>query len=212
MPSPAALTLQHWMSPAFPTGAFAYAHGLEQVIAEGAVSDATTLEDWLDAMLRFGTGWQDGLLIAQGLRPEADLDHLEALHVALQPCAERLIEAREQGAAFARTVAAITGRDLPARPLPLAVAEAARPLGLPPEEVIAAHLQAFATNLCLIAIRLVPLGQSDGHGVLARLLSVLPDQSAQAARAAPDDLGQSCLAAEMAAFAHETSEIRLFRT
>ena len=31
----ALLTLVQWLSPAFPTGAFAYSHGLEQAVASG---------------------------------------------------------------------------------------------------------------------------------------------------------------------------------
>ena len=32
------LTLVQWLSPAFPTGAYAYSHGLEAVISEGGRS------------------------------------------------------------------------------------------------------------------------------------------------------------------------------
>ena len=212
MLSPAALTLQHWLSPAFPTGAFAYSHGLEQVIARGDVTDAAGLELWLADVLRFGSGWQDAVILSLGLRDGADLDALDALSRALQPSAERLQESLEQGAAFARIVGQTTGRALPPRSLALAVAEAARPLDLPRETVIAAYLQAFLTNLVTIAIRHMPLGQGDGHGVLARLLPLLPELARLAADARLDDLGNSCLGADMAAMEHETKEVRLFRT
>ena len=212
MLTPAALTLQHWLSPAFPTGAFAYSHGLEQVVADGMVQDAATLELWLADLLHFGTGWQDGVLIGQGLEPEADIDALDALSIALQSCPERLLETTEQGAAFARTVSAITGRVLRPRTLPVAIAEAAAPLGLLPCDVITLYLQAFTTNLVTIAIRHVPLGQSEGHGVLARLLPRFPDLGLHCARASLQDLGSSCFAADMAAISHEIKEVRLFRT
>ena len=212
MLTPAALTLQHWLSPAFPTGAFAYSHGLEQVIADGLVQDAAALELWLAEILRFGTGWQDGVLIAQGLVPDADFDALDALSIALQSCPERLLEASEQGAAFARTVSAITGQALLPRTLPVAVAEAAAPLGLLPCDVIMLYLQAFTTNLVTIAIRHVPLGQSEGHGVLTQLLQIIPELGLLCARTSLQDLGSSCFAADMAAITHETKEVRLFRT
>ena len=212
MLSPAALTLQHWLSPAFPTGAFAYSHGLEQVIARGDVTDAAGLELWLADVLRFGSGWQDAVILSLGLRDGADLDALDALSRALQPSAERLQESLEQGAAFARIVGQTTGRALPPRSLALAVAEAAHPLDLPRETVIAAYLQAFLTNLVTIAIRHMPLGQGAGHGVLTRLLPLLPDLARLAADARLDDLGNSCLGADMAAMEHETKDVRLFRT
>ena len=206
------LTLQHWLSPAFPTGAFAYSHGLEQVVARGEVSDAAALECWLADVLRFGSGWQDAVLLASALRDGADLDALDALCSALQPCAERMQETQEQGAAFARTVVQITGRELSPRALPIAVAEAALPLGLPLQTVIAFYLQAFLTNLVTIGIRHVPLGQGEGHGVLARLLPLVQSTAEAASLACLDDLGNSCLGADMAAMEHETKEIRLFRT
>lgn len=212
MLSPEALTLQHWLSPAFPTGAFAYSHGLEQVIARGDVLDGAGLELWLTDVLRYGSGWQDAVLLSLGLRDGADLDALDALSRSLQPSAERLLESTEQGAAFARIVGQTTGRALPPRSLALAVAEAAAPFNLPREGMIAAYLQAFLTNLVTIAIRHVPLGQGDGHGVLARLLPLLPDLARLAADARLDDLGNSCLGADMAAMEHETKEVRLFRT
>lgn len=212
MLSPDALSLQHWLSPAFPTGAFAYSHGLEQVIARGDVEGSAALELWLADVLRHGSGWQDAVILSLGLCDGADLDALDALSRALQPSVERLQETTEQGAAFARIVGQTSGRVLPPRSLALAVAEAAAPLDLPRDVVVAAYLQAFVTNLVTIAIRHIPLGQGDGHGVLARLLPLLPDLARLAATAGLDDLGNSCLGADMAAMDHETKEVRLFRT
>ncbi|MFU8836629.1 MAG: urease accessory protein UreF, partial [Roseovarius sp.] len=140
----ALLSLVQWLSPAFPTGAFAFSHGLEQVIADGAVTDAPSLEQWLRAVLEHGAGWQDAVLLAQALRAGADMNALDALARALQPSAERLAESCDQGAALARTVAAMTGRALPARLLPVALGEAAAPLRLPPGDVIALYLHGFA--------------------------------------------------------------------
>ena len=206
------LSLTQWLSPAFPTGAFAYSHGLERVIAEGTIRDGDTLEDWLTGILMHGSGWQDAVLLGQGLRPGADLDALDQLARALAPSSERLRETLEQGAALARTVAAITGRAQPARALPVALAGAAAGLTVAPATFIALYLQGFAGNLATIAVRHVPLGQTEGQGVLARLAPVLAALADSAAEATLDDLGGSALAAELAAFEHETQDIRIFRT
>lgn len=206
------LTLTQWLSPGFPTGAFAYSHGLEQVVHDGAVTDAATLEAWLADVLRYGAGWQDAVLLVQALAPGADHGALDATARALQSSAERLQETMEQGAAFARTVAAMSGRALPPRALPVAVGEAAAPLGLPREQVVALFLQAFAGNLVTIAVRHVPLGQTAGQGVLARLAPVIADIAPRAACATLDALASSALAADLAAIRHETKEVRLFRT
>ncbi|PKQ10596.1 MAG: urease accessory protein UreF [Alphaproteobacteria bacterium HGW-Alphaproteobacteria-1] len=210
MLTPAHLTLVHWLSPAFPTGAFAYSHGLEAEIAEGVVHDAASLEVWLGNILRFGAGWQDAVLLCHALQGECDA--LEDLARALQPSAERLRESAEQGAAFARTVAGMTGRALAPRLLPVAVAEAAAPLALPARDVAALYLQGFAGNLVTIAIRHVPLGQTEGQAVLSRLLPDIHALAERAARAMLDDIGTCALAGDLAALRHEAQEVRIYRT
>jgi len=206
------LSVTQWLSPAFPTGAYAYSHGLERVIASGTIRDTATMEDWLTGILLRGAGWQDAVLLAQGLRAGADVPALDDLARALAPSAERLRETLEQGTALARTVGAITGRTLPPRALPVALAEAAQGLALSPSVIVALYLQGFAGNLVTIAVRHVPLGQTEGQALLARLSPVLAALADNAVEATLDDLGGAALAAELAAFEHETQDIRIFRT
>ncbi|WP_347311249.1 urease accessory protein UreF [Defluviimonas sp. SAOS-178_SWC] len=208
----ARLDLIQYLSPAFPTGAFAYSHGLEWAIADGRVKSASALTNWLTDILRFGAGWQDAVLLSLALRTGADLGALDDLARALQPSAERLAETLDQGAAFAATVSALTGRDLAARALPVAVGEATAPLGLPEEEVIAQYLHAFAGNLVSAAIRFMPLGQTEGQAVLHRLHPAIVEIARRAAGADEADLGGATLGADLAAMRHETMEVRIFRT
>lgn len=208
----ALLSLVQWLSPAFPTGAFVYSHGLERMVAAGDVTDASSFEEWLCNILHHGAGWQDAVLLSHALAPDADHDALDALARALAASAERLQESAEQGAALARMVAGLTGRNLPPRMLPVAVGEAAAPLGLPPGQVAQLFLQNFAGNLTTIATRHVPLGQTEGQGVLARRLPEIEVLGTWAALASLDDLGSCTLAADLAAFQHETMDVRIFRT
>lgn len=208
----ARLTLMQWLSPAFPTGAFAYSHGLERVIAAGDVHDAASMERWLRNILHYGAGWNDGVLLCAALRPSADHQALDHLARALQPSLERLQESAEQGAALARTIAAMTGRPLPPRLLPIALGEAAALLGLAPAEVAQLFLQSFAANLCLIATRHIPLGQTQGQAVLARLQPDIVEIGDRAALAETEDLGSATLAVDLAAMQHETMDVRIFRT
>jgi len=204
------LSLVQWLSPAFPTGAFAYSHGLEAEIATGAVLDAASIETWLRNILRYGAGWQDAVLLSHAL--DGGCDALDDLARALAPCAERLQEGLEQGTAFVRAVTGITGRALPPRMLPVAVGEAAAPLDVAREDVIALYLQGFAGNLVTIAIRHVPLGQTEGQAVLSGLAPLIHDLANHAANASLDTLGTCALAGDLAAFQHETQEVRIFRT
>ena len=206
----ALLSLVQWLSPAFPTGAFAYSHGLETVIAQGVVRESSSLRDWLEGVLEHGAGWQDSVLLARALAGD-DPGLLDDLARALAPSAERLEETLAQGAALARTLSGM-GQSLPPRALPVVLGEAARPLGLPPETVISLYLQAFAGNLCTIGVRHIPLGQTEGQALLAALAPLITTLAERAAEATLDDLGSATLAADLAAMTHETQSVRIFRT
>ena len=204
------LTLVQWLSPAFPTGGFAYSHGLETVLAEGERS-APAVGRWIGGILRHGAGQVDAVLLACVLRGE-DPSEMDAMAKAMAGTRERLAETVEQGAAFARTVQVLTGRECPPRCLPVAVGEAARTLDLPIAEVVAVYLHAFAANLVACATRFAPLGQTEGQAELAALHAVIGELAEWAACAGVDDLGTSALAAEMAAMRHETLDVRIFKT
>jgi urease accessory protein len=223
----ALLTLVQWLSPAFPTGGFAYSHGIEAAVVQGQIRRAADLQGWLRDVLRFGAGRQDAILLAAGLRPGADFQALDDLARALQPSSERLAETLDQGAALARTVTAICGDMLPtpvlpapllpARALPVAFAEAVATLlpggGRPdPAQVIALYLHGFVSNLVSGAVRFIPLGQTEGQGVLARLHPDIIALAAAVVDATPDDIGGAAFGADLAAMAHETLEVRIFRT
>lgn len=207
----ALLSLVQWLSPAFPTGAFAYSHGLERAVECGTVHDTGSLQHWLRGVLEFGAGWQDAVLLAQALAPGADHAALDRIARALQPCAERLAETLEQGAAFARTISAITDTPQPPRCLPVALGQAASGL-LAPTQTIALFLQSFASNLVTIGVRHVPLGQTEGQALLARLAPGLTVLAERASGAGLEDLASAALGADLAALQHETMTVRIFRT
>lgn len=206
------LSLVQWLSPAFPTGAFAYSHGLEWSVAADEVRDAPGLSRWLTDILTRGAGGTDAVILAHALAPDADLDALAELARALAPSAERLEETEAQGAAFARTVAAVTGQTAPPRPLPVAVGAAAAGLGLDPVDVLALYLQAMAANLVTIAVRHVPLGQTEGQAVLAALLPLIRRLAAERATLPLSAIGSATIRADLAAMRHETMDVRIFKT
>lgn len=210
--TPGLLSLVQWLSPAFPTGGYAYSHGLEQVIHDGAVKSGADLIAWLAAILRHGAGRQDAILLACALRDGANAETLAELAHALAPSAERWRETMEQGAALSRAVSAVTGRDIPALPLPVALGVAAAPLGLPPAQVIALYLHAFASNLTSAAVRFVPLGQNAGQQALSALHPLIEALAAECATATTDDITSAALAADLAAMRHETMDVRIFKT
>ncbi len=203
-----------WFSPAFPLGAFAWSHGLEWAIEAGEVGDGEALAAWLEDLLRHGSGRADAVLLSLALRaPGAGaLAELDELACALAFGAARRAETREQGAAFVRMVNALYGWQMAPMALPVAVGAAAARLGLPGEATLRHALHAFAANLVSAAVRLVPLGQSDGQRVLAGLFPVIDHVARHALTADEDDLATSALRADLAALRQETMTTRIFRS
>ena len=212
MTDTALLSLVQWLSPVFPTGGYAFSHGLEWAVWAGDVTTAAQLQVWIGAVLTEGAGRTDAILLAQALRPDADLPALAALAGALAASRERLTETLDQGRALATTVAALTGRDLVPMPYPVALGAAARPLGLPVGRVVALYLHAFTSNLVQGGVRFVPLGQTEGQAVLAALHPLIDRMAAEAAEADLDRIGSGAFRSDLAAMRHETMDVRIFRT
>jgi urease accessory protein len=61
-------------------------------------------------------------------------------------------------------------------------------------------------------MKLVPLGQSSGQRMLARLISMLPDIAASALSADEDTLSNFSPGLAIASSRHETQYTRLFRS
>jgi urease accessory protein len=222
----AALPLLIWLSPAFPVGAFAYSHGLEWAVEAGDIVDAPSLEAWLVDLLEFGAPRSDAILFAAAYRAvEAadwrELIEVNALAVALTASAERRLETTAQGAAF---VAAARGpwdcealRRLETAPAggvayPIAVAAAASGHALPLEASLAAFILAQVANLVSAALRLGPIGQTDGQKIIAALLPRIEALAREAQTAGLVGIGGCAFRSDIAAMRHETQYSRLFRS
>ena len=69
------LHLLTWLSPAFPTGAYAYSHGLEWAVEDGDIVDGDTLREWLADVLLHGSGRNDAILLRHAHRLAATWRH-----------------------------------------------------------------------------------------------------------------------------------------
>lgn len=206
--------LNAWFSPSYPVGAFSYSHGLEAVVSAGDAGSAEDLYQWLSGCLWHGAGLNDAILLAHACRAEdrATLSELAELAMALAPSAERHLETAAQGAAFAKVTASVWGGDLAGLPYPVAVGAAARAEAIPLELTLPLYLHAFAANIIAAGVRFIPLGQTDGQQVLARLFPDFDAIAAEAAGATLDDLGSATFRADLASMQHETLRTRIFRS
>jgi urease accessory protein len=210
------LTLLAWLSQAFPTGAFAYSHGLEWAVEAGDITDGDSLQDWLTDVLTFGAGRSDAILLRHAHRAAGDpvaLREIIALATASAPARERRDEALNQGRAFQLAVAPWISTELPEdTPYAVAVGAMAAARGVAEGETAVAYVQAFATNLISAAVRLVPLGQTVGLRVLADLEPAILATAAETEDTTLDDVGGCAFRTDLAAMRHETQYTRLFRS
>ncbi|MCQ0988265.1 urease accessory protein UreF [Jiella marina] len=215
-------TLMTLFSPAFPTGGFAYSHGVEAAVRGGRVTNGNAVFDWIGVVLSRGSGWNDLVLLAEAhrLTRAADGDgllDLAELAFALSGSAERRMETLKLGTAFREAASSWTkGRSLLPTDaeiaMPVAAGEVTALAGLPLRDALTAHAQNFAASLTSAAVRLVPLGQGEWVAVLHALAPLIAEAAERAAGSTLDDLGSAALMSDIAAMQHETLETRLFRS
>ena len=218
--------LQIWLSPSFPTGAFAYSHGLEKVVEHGWIKDRATLQDWLIDLIEHGSLRNDLILLSASWRAVTtgelpDLPSVAALAAAYQPSAERYLEATQQGRSFVtqiETAWPMPGLDFQqasrgATPtLAVALGYTAAMHGLDLSETLRAYAVGFIGNLTSAAIRLSVIGQTDAQRVTSALLERLLSAADAASDSTLDDLGSATWRADLASLQHETQHTRLFRS
>src|SRR5436305_15297249 len=77
-PTEPLLRLLAWLSPAFPTGGYAWSHGVEWAVEANAIRDGATLLAWTGDVLRHGAGRSDAILLRHAHRAAGDGAALEA--------------------------------------------------------------------------------------------------------------------------------------
>lgn len=218
--------LMTWLSPAYPVGGFSYSHGLEFAVEAGQVRNAEDLAAWIATVLEQGAGPVDAALFAAAWRvtragDDRALDGLIELGRAWRGTAETALESAAQGAAFVAITKTAWPDPLLGRiaerhdgqlPFAVAVAISAAAQDIALESALMAYLQAFAANLVSAGVRLVPLGQTDGQRVIARLEAVVIAAAHRAMNADLDDLGTAGPLLDWCSMKHETQYTRLFRS
>jgi urease accessory protein len=218
--------LMTWLSPAFPVGAFSYSSGIEWAVEAGDILDATSLKDWLAAMLAEGSGFCDGVFLAHAHRAASSDDSMALrdiaeLAAALVPSRERQLETSAQGRAFIDIARAAWNCDGLERMVahcdgtivyPVAVGLVSAAHGIPLAPTMHAFFHALTSSWISAGARLVPLGQTDSQRVLALLEPVAVATAKRALQATLDDLGSASFRADLASMRHETQYTRLFRS
>lgn len=214
-----------WASPAFPTGAFSYSHGIEFTVEEGLVTNAARLQDWVGWIVRHGALHADAVLLAHAYRAaeagdNAALDAIGELAAAMRGTAETAMESLQQGASFfdtaqavwpSKRMAAYLKRNGAKPALPVAVALLTAG-AVPLREALGANLHAAMANLVSAGVRLIPLGQTDGQRSIVALEAAVTETVERALITPLDDLATAAPMVDWTSMRHETQYTRLFRS
>jgi urease accessory protein len=223
-----------WCSPAYPTGAFSYSHGLEWAVETGAVTTLESLLDFITAVLMRGGGRVDAVLFAHAWRaadqPEsiwrhsarAQLRDLAELAAAFRATSETALESHQPGAAFLDVTLKAWphprlhefAADVRGQPTAhcVAVAVACAAHGIELAVALAAFVQMIAANLVSAGARLIPLGQTAAQIAMARLAPIVAAAAAAALTVTVDDVGTCAPVLDLCSMHHETQYTRLFRS
>ncbi len=215
----------------FPTGGFAFSHGLEAYVAEGLVHDRLSCQAWICNIAWQSIGPCDLVYGAAAYRLAAAdppglmaLQRLDQLLAAVKMPRELRQESQHTGQAFLRAAMALAPAPL-VQDLWAQVQSGATPghhalvfgcvaqsRGITLESALLAYLYSVLAGLVAAALRLVPLGQSDGQRLLHDLGPLSHDLMATYGAQQPEDVWSATPALEIRSMQHERQYSRLFRS
>ncbi len=216
--------LMTWLSPSYPVGAYAFSHGLENAVERDYVQDRDTALDWIRDLVLHGNGRADLVFLKEAWDARGDTKALKDLAryaVAFQTTSELRTESVAQGRAFAEVSrnAWQTGEmdevleavaDAPAYPVVVGAVAAAHEVAR--ESTMLAFAHAFAANLVSAAVRLVPLGQTDGQRMTAALEEDVTAAVSDACALTRYTVSNATIYSDICSMNHETQYTRLFRS
>jgi urease accessory protein len=233
LPAKSLLQLIWLASPALPVGGFSYSEGLEALInrAQAAPeniandSDNDALVNWLCDQLHLSLARGDLAVMAQAIPAwrSGDLQritHLNDWLLQTRETSELRAQTEQMGRSLCNWLHNHNGTDeaqlahceqLPPT-YPIAFALAASQLDAGVRDCLLTYAFGWAENMAQAAIKSVPLGQTAGQRILARLSLAIP-AAVQTAIDLPDDERQafSPMLAILSS-QHETQYSRLFRS
>ncbi len=227
-PAPGLLHTLWLASPALPIGGFSYSEGMEAAVDAGLVHDETSAAAWLTDQLHLGLARSDLAVAAQAIPAwqTGDLARIRTLNawvLATRETQELRLQTEQMGRSlldWARSLGDL-GQGVAARlqaaalappSYPVAMACAAAASGAPLHDSLSGFAFGWAENMVQAAIKSVPLGQSAGQRILARLVQDIPAAVGHALSLGDDDRQAFTPLLAIHSARHETQYSRLFRS
>lgn len=216
----AALLQLIWLaSPALPVGGFSYSEGLEAAVEAGLVRDEASASDWLVAQLHTSLARGDLAVVAAVAADPGRAEALDAWVRATRESSELRLQAEQMGRSLCEWAKSV-GRGDVRNPdvgrgsvtYPVAFALAAANSGASLRHITLTFAFAWSENMMQAAIKAVPLGQSAGQRILARLAAEIPQAVDHALTLGDADRQSFTPMLAILSAQHETQYSRLFRS
>jgi urease accessory protein len=217
------LRLLQLASPALPIGAFNFSQGLEYAIDASWIRDGDEAREWILGVARHGIAPLDLPMLLRMHAAWSGADSAAARRLSQELVASRetqelRAEERHMGQSLAKILvhfgidaAAGWQRD-PAASYGCLFALAAAHAGATPHDTAVTYLWAWAENQTIAAVKLLPLGQTEGQRILEAIRQQVPALVAIAESMTDEEIGSATPLAAMASAWHETQYTRLFRS
>jgi len=219
----ALLRLMHLISPTLPIGSFTYSQGIEWSVETGWIKDVGSLQTWLASQLNSSMAQLElpllkRLYIAWQAEDLQAVEHWIAISNASRETSELQLEEKNRGRALTDLLIAL---ELPqaARYKPLlsqsqvaAFALASLHWQVPLEQAAYGYAWSWLENLVLAAVKIIPLGQTQGQKLLHQMTPLLLSVIEQGLSLPDNEIGAALPALAIASSRHETQYTRLFRS
>lgn len=217
------LRLMQLVSPSLPIGGFTYSQGLEYAVECGWVHDVSTFDEWISGLLDHGMTYLE-LPILKRIYIAIQSDNVEDLrywsHYLLASRESRELRSEEINRAKAlNTLLPNLGvkyreeiNDAMETTQLSPFALAAISWGISLNDTALGYAWSWLENQVAAAIKLVPLGQTQGQQVQLMMGTRIPHAVDLGLSLNDDEIGASAPALGIASARHETQYTRLFRS
>jgi len=221
------LRLLQLVSPNLPTGAFTYSQGLEWAVECGWLQDINDTRNWLRSILDDSLQYLELPLLIRLYNAAQTKNTDDFFHWSQRLFASReTFELRNEETQRARALFSLLKKLPESKNWPelknnqqalfasqiAGYALAASHWNITLNNLLLGYTWSWLENAVVVAIKLVPLGQSDGQQLLYELSSHINASVEQAFKISDDEIGASTAAMAIASSLHETQYTRLFRS
>lgn len=230
--------LMTWFSPSYPIGSFSYSHGIEYATENHIIFDMQSLIIWISGIIQYGTGRNDAMLfkasyeffdssdlaIIKKKNNKEIIDYIIVLSNVLKSSPEFWQESTRQGEAAIKILLAtynpaniyfLQQRLNKINRLPtiaVVFGSASANYKIPLNIALTAYLHSFVSNLVVAAIKLVPLGHTDGQNAMLILEKIIKQTVDIAIKSQLEEIGSATPMVDWTSVQHETQYSRLFQS